>query len=129
MSNEMILDSLRRRMRAMFSLYEEATATMTVAQVNHREREGILPMAFSLFHYIHLLDGALMMLNAEPPIWDVAWESRGRFRRRSPAPSARGWPESGESPFSTASNAGSTNMVCGTWERSNWPVASWGCRA
>ncbi len=76
MSHELILDSLRRRMRAMFSLYEEATATMTVAQVNHREREGILPIAFSLFHYIHLLDTALMTLTGEPPVWNAAWEGR-----------------------------------------------------
>ncbi len=78
MSDELILDSLRRRMRAMFSLYEEATATMTAAQVNHREREGILPMAFSLFHYIHLLDTALMTLSGEPPAWNEAWEQRIR---------------------------------------------------
>ena len=35
MTNELILDSLRRRMRAMHSLYEEATSTMTVENVNH----------------------------------------------------------------------------------------------
>ena len=33
MSDTLILDSLRRRMRAMHSLYEDATATLTLEQV------------------------------------------------------------------------------------------------
>lgn len=78
MGNERVLNSLRRRMRALFSLYEEATATMSVEQVNHREREGILPMAFSLFHYINLQDTAFMGLAGEPPIWNEGWERRIR---------------------------------------------------
>ncbi|MBU4315858.1 MAG: DinB family protein [Proteobacteria bacterium] len=76
MSNELILDSLRRRMRAMHGLYEEATSTMTVEQVNHREREGILPMAFSLFHYINMQDVAFMMLAGQPPIYNDGWTKR-----------------------------------------------------
>ena len=76
MSNELVLDSLRRRMRAMFSLYEEATSTMTVEQVNHREREGILPMAFSLFHYINMQDASFMMLSGEAPIYNDEWDKR-----------------------------------------------------
>lgn len=76
MTNELLLDSLRRRMRAMFSLYEEATATMTLEQVNHREREGILPIAFSLFHFIHLQDTAFMALSGEAPICDEQWLAR-----------------------------------------------------
>ena len=66
MSNELILDSLRRRFRAMFSLYEEACATMTLEQVNHREREGTVPIAFSLFHYVNMHDASFMMLSGEP---------------------------------------------------------------
>ena len=76
MQNDLVIDSLRRRMRALFSLYEEATATMSREQVNHREREGILPIAFSLFHYIHLQDTAFAGLTGEPPIWDQTWETR-----------------------------------------------------
>ena len=45
MSNELILDSLRRRFRALFSLYEDATATMTLEQVNHREKDLVMPIA------------------------------------------------------------------------------------
>jgi len=76
MSNELVLDSLRRRIRAMFGLYEEATATMTVEQVNHREREGILPIAFSLFHYINMQDVSFMMLSGETPIYNESWTTR-----------------------------------------------------
>lgn len=76
MSNDLVLDSLRRRMRAMFSLYEEATATMSVEQVNHHEREGILPIAFSLFHFINLHDSAFMAMTGETPVWDDTWQAR-----------------------------------------------------
>ena len=76
MSDELVLDSLRRRMRALFSLYEEATATMSIEQVNHREREGILPIAFSLFHYINMHDGSYMILTREAPIYNETWTER-----------------------------------------------------
>lgn len=76
MNNELILDSLRRRMRAMFSLYEEATSTMTIEQVNHHEKEGVLPMAFCLFHYINMQDTAYMMLTGDPPVFNEEWAER-----------------------------------------------------
>jgi len=38
MSNAAVLDSLRRRMKAMFSLYEDAVSTMDLTHVNHFER-------------------------------------------------------------------------------------------
>ena len=66
MSNELILDSLRRRFRALFSLYEDATATMTLEQVNHREKDLVMPIAFSLFHYVNMIDASMMMLTGEP---------------------------------------------------------------
>jgi hypothetical protein len=52
----LLLDSLRRRMRAMHSLYEDALATMDLSHVNHFEREGVLPIAFCLFHYTNMQD-------------------------------------------------------------------------
>lgn len=66
MSNELILDSLRRRFRALFSLYEDATATMTLEQVNHREKDLVMPIAFSLFHWVNMIDASMMMLTGEP---------------------------------------------------------------
>jgi hypothetical protein len=74
--NFLMLDSLRRRMRSMHSLYEEATATMSIEQVNHREREGTLPIAFSLFHYINMQDGSCGMLSGEGPIYNKEWTQR-----------------------------------------------------
>ena len=54
--DELILDSLRRRIRALHSLYDDATSTMTIEQVNHFEREGVVPIAFCLFHIVNMMD-------------------------------------------------------------------------
>ena len=74
--DQLILDSLRRRMRAMHSLYYDAVATMTVDQVNHVERDGVLPIAFSLFHYTNMEDATFMVLAGETPIWNDEWQER-----------------------------------------------------
>jgi hypothetical protein len=76
---EPILDSLRRRMRAMHSLWEDAVATMDVDQVNHVERAPVLPIAFSLFHLVQLEDGSATMLGAGPMVYDDSWASRMRL--------------------------------------------------
>lgn len=76
MTTELILDSLRRRMRTMHSLWEEAVATMELDQVNHVEREPVLPIAFSLFHFAQIEDGSATMLGAGPMIWDDSWGER-----------------------------------------------------
>jgi hypothetical protein len=73
---ELILDSLRRRMRAMHSLWEDAIATMDIVQVNHVEREPVLPIAFSLFHLVQIEDGSATMLGAGPMVYDESWASR-----------------------------------------------------
>lgn len=41
-------------MRATHSLYADVLATMTLDHVNHFEREGVLPIAFSLYHYTNM---------------------------------------------------------------------------
>lgn len=71
-----ILDSLRRRMRAMHSLWEDAVATMTADQVNHCERVGVLPIAFSLFHFTEIEDGSVTILGGPPPVYDDQWGDR-----------------------------------------------------
>ena len=76
MSNPAVLDSLHRRMKAMFSLYEDAVSTMDLSHVNHFEREGVLPIAFSLFHYVNMHDASFMMLTGTPPIWNDEWQQR-----------------------------------------------------
>ena len=63
-------------MRAIFSLYEEATATMDQSHVNYRERDGVLPIAFSLFHIVNMIDASLMLLNGKPPLWNDEWAAR-----------------------------------------------------
>src|ERR1039458_218036 len=75
---ELVLDSLQRRMRALHSLYTDALATMNIEQVNHFEREGVLPIAFSLFHIANMIDASFMLMTGTPPIWDAEWEARVR---------------------------------------------------
>ena len=75
-SAALVLDSLQRRMRALFSLYEDAVATMDLDQVNHFEREGVLPIAFSLFHIVNMIDASFLLMTGAPPIWDDTWEAR-----------------------------------------------------
>lgn len=67
---ELILDSLCRRMRTMHSLWEDAVATMDLDQVNHVDREPVLPIAFSLFHFVQIEDGSATMLGAGPMVYD-----------------------------------------------------------
>ena len=76
MSLDLYLDSLQRRMRAMHSLWEDAVATMTLEQVNHVERDVVLPIAFSLFHFTQIEDGSATMLGAGPMIYDEPWGER-----------------------------------------------------
>ena len=76
MSSDLLLDSLRRRMRAMHSLWEDAVSTMTLDQVNHVEREPVLPIAFSLFHFVQIEDGSATMLGAGDLVYDDAWGDR-----------------------------------------------------
>jgi hypothetical protein len=76
MEPTIILDSLRRRIEAMHSLYYEAVATMDLEQVNHVERRPVLPIAFSLFHQAQLEDTAVIMLGGPGPIWGPEWSDR-----------------------------------------------------
>ena len=73
---DLVLDSLRRRVRAMHSLWEDAVATMTLAQVNHVEREPVLPIAFSLFHFAQIEDGSATVLGAGPMVYEPEWAQR-----------------------------------------------------
>ena len=74
--SDLVLDSLRRRMRSMHSLWEDAVATMTVEQVNFVERPPVLPIAFSLFHFAQIEDGAATVLGAGPMVYDATWGGR-----------------------------------------------------
>lgn len=76
--HELVLDSLQRRVRALHSLYTDALDTMDLEQVNHFERAGVLPIAFSLFHIANMIDASFMLMTGVPPIWDGEWEARVR---------------------------------------------------
>ncbi len=79
MTTELILDSLQRRMAAMHSLYYQAVDTMGQEHVNHFEREGVLPIAFSLFHYTNMEDVSFMMITGIAPVWNEDWQSKVRM--------------------------------------------------
>ena len=68
--DSLLIDSLRRRMRAMHSLYYQAVGSMGLEHVNHFEREGVLPIAFSLFHYTNMEDASFMLITGVLPIWN-----------------------------------------------------------
>ena len=76
MSNQLVVDSLQRRMKAMHSLYHDATSTMTAEQVNHFEREGVVPIAFCLFHIVNMIDASFMLMTGAMPIWNDNWANR-----------------------------------------------------
>lgn len=75
----LILDSLLRRMRTMFSLYHEAVDSMDLQHVNKVDAEGRLPIAFSLYHYVNIHDATFMMITGQLPIWDETWQERVRM--------------------------------------------------
>jgi DinB family protein len=78
-ASDLVIESLRRRMRAMHSLYADALATMGPEHVNHFEREGVLPIAFSLFHYTNMQDVSFAVISGEPVLFDDAWQARVRM--------------------------------------------------
>lgn len=70
MSNDVFIDSLRNRMRAMNRLWEMAVSDLTLDQMNHQERQGVLPMAFSFSHFIKIQDQSVSgALRGEPALW------------------------------------------------------------
>lgn len=69
MSN-IFLESLRNRIRAVNVLYERVVSDMTLDHVNHHERQGVLPIAFSLSHFIRAQDQAVSgPFLGEPDVW------------------------------------------------------------
>ena len=72
----LLLDSLQRRMATMHGLYYQAVGSMDIDHVNHFERNDVLPIAFSLFHYTNMQDASFMMITGIPPIWNDDWQDR-----------------------------------------------------
>ena len=65
--SEMFVDSLKRRIAAMNILWQRAAGDMTLEQVNHREREGVLPIAFSFSHFMKSQDFSMEVKAAPAP--------------------------------------------------------------
>lgn len=59
-------------------LWREAADSQSVEQVNHFERDGVLPIAFSLNHFVRVEDQtAQQLFNASLPIWITGkWAER-----------------------------------------------------
>jgi len=67
---EMFLQSLRNRIRAMHTIWERAVSDMTLDQVNHHERDGVLPIAFSFSHFMRAQDQSISApFLGEPMLW------------------------------------------------------------
>lgn len=63
-------------MHTMHGLYYQAVESMDLSHVNHFEREGVLPIAFSLFHYTNMQDASFMMITGIAPVWNDEWQQR-----------------------------------------------------
>jgi len=74
--NDLLHSSLHRRMSVMHGLYYQAVGSMDAEHVNHFEKPGVLPIAFSLFHYTNIEDGSFMLITGEMPIWNDEWQER-----------------------------------------------------
>jgi len=80
MGDDLLLDSLKRRMRTMHSLYYQAVDSMELEQVNHFERPGVLPIAFSLFHFTNMEDANFFIITSTSPIWNDEWQARVQMK-------------------------------------------------
>ena len=70
--SEMFLTSLRNRIRAMNTLWERAVSDLTLEKVNHHERAGVLPMAFSFSHFMRAQDQSISgPFLRGPTLWDA----------------------------------------------------------
>jgi hypothetical protein len=68
---------LARWIRPMHSLWQQILDDMTVDQINHHERAGVLPISFSLYHYVGGEDRAVAeRLLGESPLWSDDWAQR-----------------------------------------------------
>jgi hypothetical protein len=69
--SEIFVESLRNRVRALNQLWQRCVSDMSLEQVNHQERERVLPIAFSLSHYIRAQDQSISgPFLRERTLWD-----------------------------------------------------------
>jgi hypothetical protein len=64
-------DALNKRVTAMHRLWRRAVSDVTLDQVNHHEREGVVPIAFSLMHFVNNEDRYVTeRLVGGPQLWE-----------------------------------------------------------
>jgi hypothetical protein len=64
--------SLAQRIAAVHSLWQQGVVDLTTDQVNHVERAGVLPIAFTLMHLVVGEDrNAARYLGADALLWDA----------------------------------------------------------
>jgi hypothetical protein len=70
--------SIARRIAAVHALWQQGVAELTVDQVNHFERAGVLPIAFTLMHFVVGEDrNVARYLEADALLWDQqGWAKR-----------------------------------------------------
>jgi hypothetical protein len=70
--------SIIQRLDAVHALWQQGVADLTVEQVNHFERAGVLPIAFTLMHFVVGEDrNAAKYLGAGALLWDEQeWAER-----------------------------------------------------
>jgi len=69
---------ISRKVSIMHQMWDNATADLTTAQMNHHDRPGVLPISFSLLHYVSGEDQNIShyLLDA-PTHWESgAWAER-----------------------------------------------------
>jgi hypothetical protein len=73
-----MVESLKRRIRGMNQVWQMGASDLTLEQVNYQEREGVLPIAFTLSHIVRLQDGNISrnFLGEE-----ALWETSDLFRQ------------------------------------------------
>lgn len=72
------MESLRRCVRGMHMVWREAVESMDAAQVNHFERDGVLPIAFTVHHMTRIEDQVSQgIFGGRQPIWESGgWAKR-----------------------------------------------------
>jgi hypothetical protein len=72
------IESLQRRIEAMHELWRLGTSALTLEQVNHHERPGVLPIAFTLMHAVRSEDNSISRsVLDEPTLWERdGWAER-----------------------------------------------------
>jgi hypothetical protein len=70
--------SIARRIAAVHALWQQGVSDLTLAQVNHFERPGVLPIAFTLMHLVVGEDrNTARYLGADVLLWDEqGWARR-----------------------------------------------------